>query len=89
MVVTSFSVLFHREFFHLIKKRIKQKKRLLGDSVERAILDFRSGQDLGVGELKPHVRLCADGMESVWVTLSFPSLCPSCDLCLSLLKKAP
>ena len=69
--------------------RNKQKKRLLGDSVERAILDFRSGQDLAVGEFKPHVSLCADGMESVWNTLPLPSLCPSCDLCLSLLKKTP
>ena len=43
-------------------------------SVKCPTLDFGSGHYLMVGEIEPHVRLCADGVESVWDSL-FLSLC--------------
>ena len=39
--------------------------------VKRLTLDFGSGHDLTVCEIKPHVWLCADSMEPAW-----DSLCP-------------
>ena len=33
--------------------------------VKRPTLDFRSGHDLTVGEIEPHVRLCADSLEII------------------------
>ena len=32
--------------------------------------DFSSGHDLMVHELKPHIGLCTDGVESAWDSLS-------------------
>ena len=41
--------------------------------VECPILDFGSGRDLTVGEIWPHVGLCADSVEPAWDSLA-PSL---------------
>ena len=43
--------------------------------VEHPTLDFSSGHDLTIPEIKPWVRLCADSMEPAWDILS---------VCLSL-----
>ena len=48
-------------------------------------LDPGSGRDLTVCEFKPHIGLCADGMEPAWDSVS-PSLCPSPACALSLKK---
>ena len=37
------------------------------------MLDLGSGHDLTVHEIEPHIRLCADGAEPAWNSLS-PSL---------------
>ena len=42
--------------------------------VIRSTLDFGSGHDLTVHEIKPHVRLCTDSMEPAWDFLSPLSL---------------
>ena len=49
-------------------------------------LDFGSGHDLRVHEVKPHTRLCADREETAWDSLS-PSLSASTPLSLSLSLK--
>ena len=36
-------------------------------SVERQTLDFRSGHDLTVREIKPRVGLCADSVGTAWI----------------------
>ena len=38
--------------------------------VKRPILDLSSGDDLVVRGFEPHVRLCADGVEHAWDSLS-------------------
>ena len=55
--------------------------------VKPLTLDFSSGHDLTVCEFKPHVRLCADGVQPAWDSLS-PSLTapPPLMLVLSLSK---
>ena len=51
-------------------------------------LDFRSGHDPSILEIKPHIRLCTDSREPAWdslplpLSLSLPALC-SHALCLS------
>ena len=40
--------------------------------VECLILDFGSGHDLTVHEIKAPVRYCADSTESAWDSLSLP-----------------
>ena len=58
--------------------------------VERPTLDFSSGHDLTVREIKPCMGLCADTVEPAWDSLF--SLCPSpawthlCVFSLSLSK---
>ena len=44
--------------------------------VKHPTLDLSSGHDLTVREFKPHIGLCADGVEPAWDSVS-PSLCPS------------
>ena len=44
----------------------------MAQSVKCLTLAFRSGHDLTVCELQPHVGLCADSAEPAW-----DSLCPS------------
>ena len=52
--------------------------------VKYLTLDFSSGHDLMVQELKPHVRLCADRAEPAWDSLV---LCLSLPLpCLQVLS---
>ena len=43
---------------------------------ERPTLDFCSGHDLMVGEFESHIRLCADGVEPAWDSLSPPLSLP-------------
>ena len=52
--------------------------------VKHLTRDFSSGLDLVVHEFEPHIRLCADGVQPAWDSVS-PSLCPSPtrSLCLS------
>ena len=51
--------------FHFwLQSRVKLAH--LGGSVKRLTLDFGSGRDLMVGEIEPHIRLCADSMEPAW-----------------------
>ena len=38
--------------------------------VKGPTLDFGSGHDLIIHEIKPHIRLCADNMEPAWDHLS-------------------
>ena len=45
----------------------------VAQSVEHLALDLGSGHDLTVRGIEPHVRLCADGAEPAWGSLS-PSL---------------
>ena len=40
-------------------------------SVEHPTLDFSSGYDLTIHEIKPHVRFCVDRVEPAWDSLSF------------------
>ena len=51
--------------------------------VKHPTLDFSSGHDLSVCEIKPHVGLCADLTEPAWDSLS-PSLSAPFLLSLSL-----
>ena len=48
----------------------------MAQSVKRPTLDFGSGHDLTVGEFKPHIGLCVDGVgpggESFSLPLSLP-----------------
>ena len=49
-------------------------------SVKRQTLNFGLGLDLMVPKIEPHVRLCADGAEPAWDSLSLSlslSLCSS------------
>ena len=55
--------------------------------VKQLTLDFSSGQDLTVHEIKPCVGLCADSVESVWVSLSPLSLPPPPNKLKKKLKK--
>ena len=52
----------------------------VAQSVKRPALDFSSGHDLAVHEIKPHVRLCTGSLEPAWDSLSPLSLCPSLTL---------
>ena len=45
----------------------------MAQSVEHLTLDFGSGHDLVVRGIESHIRLCADGAEPAWDSLS-PSL---------------
>ena len=45
----------------------------VAQSIKHQTLDFGSGHDLMVHEVKLHVRLCPDSMEPAWDCLS-PSL---------------
>ena len=57
----------------------------MAQSVERLTLDFGSGCDLTVHEIKPCVGLWADGTESAWDSLSLSLPLPrSCSPSLSL-----
>ena len=56
----------------------------VAQSAKRLTLDFSSGHDLTVREFKPHIRLCADGMEPAWDSLSLLSLPLLCAFSLSL-----
>ena len=47
-------------------------KQGVAQLVEHPTLNFSSGHDLTVGEFKPHVRLCADRVESAWDPLFLP-----------------
>ena len=49
-------------------------------------LNHSSGHDLAVCEFKPRTRLCTDGLEPAWDSVS-PSLGPSLTCALSLKKK--
>ena len=51
-------------------------------SVKRPPLDLNSGHDLRVSGFEPHIRLCADGTEPAWDSLS-PSLSAPTPLVLS------
>ena len=55
----------------------------MAQSVKHWTLDFGSGNDLGVCELEPGVRLCAGSMEPAWDSLS-SSLSAPLPLVLSL-----
>ena len=59
----------------------------MAQAVKCPILDFSSGHDLAVHEIKPHIELYANSTEAAWDSLSL-SLCPSlahaCDLSLPL-----
>ena len=52
-------------------------------SVKRPTLDFSSDHELMVCEFKPRFRLCSDGTEPAWDSVS-PSLCPSLTCVLSI-----
>ena len=56
--------------------------------VKHPSLDLCPGHDLTVHEFKPRIRLCTNGAEPAWNSVS-PSLCPSpaCALSLSLSLK--
>ena len=57
----------------------------MAQSVERLTLDFGSGRDLTVHEIKPRVGLWADDTESAWdsLSLSLPLPARALPLCLS------
>ena len=60
--------------------------------VMRLTLDFSAGRDLAVREIEPRVRLCVDGTEPAWDSLSSPlsaptALTPVLSLSLSLSLK--
>ena len=38
--------------------------------MEHLTLDFGSGRDLAIQEIEPGVRLCTDGVEPAWDSLS-------------------
>ena len=44
----------------------------MAQSLEHQTLDFGSGHDLTVPEIKPRVRFCTDSMEPAWDSLSLP-----------------
>ena len=44
----------------------------MAQSVKHSTLDFGSGHDLPVREFEPCIRLCADGMEPAWDSVSPP-----------------
>ena len=44
--------------------------------VKELTLDFSSGHGLSVHEIKPHIRLSADGAELTWDSLSLPLSLP-------------
>ena len=67
----------------LITRKQQCVGRLVVQSVKHPILDLTSGHDLMVHEIEPLVRLCADGAEPAWDSLSAP-LCPLSVLSLSL-----
>ena len=47
----------------------------VAQSVEHPTLDFGSGHDLVVRGIESHIRLCADGAEPAWDSLSPPHYC--------------
>ena len=60
----------------------------MAQSVKHWTFDFGSGHDVVVHGFKPHIRLCADSVESAWDSLS-PSLSaplPALFLSLSLFQ---
>ena len=42
----------------------------MAQSVKSQTLNFGSGHDLIVGEIKPSIELCAEGMEPAWDSIS-------------------
>ena len=58
----------------------------VAQSVKCPTLGFGSGHDLMIHEFKPHVRLCADGAEPAWDSLSLSLFAPPL-LALSLSLK--
>ena len=66
-----------------------QQKRLeiLGawgaQSVKYLTLDLSSGHDLTVGDIQPHIGLCADSVEPAWDSLSPSLFAPPLSLFLS------
>ena len=50
-------------------------------------LDFGSGCDLTVGEIKARIQLCTDSAEPAWDSLLSLSLCPSPAHALSVFLK--
>ena len=54
----------------------------MAQSVKPPTLNFGSGHDLTVCEIKPHIRLCADSVSLLGISLS-PFLSISLSLCLS------
>ena len=68
-------------------RQSKQSKRgaWVAQSVKRPTLDFHSGQDLTVHEIKPRIKLCTGSAEPAWDSLSPSlSLCPPLALSPSL-----
>ena len=59
----------------------------MAQSVKRPTLDLGSDHDLTVCEFEPHIRLCSDGAEPAWDSVS-PSLYPS-PTCARLLALSP
>ena len=55
----------------------------MAQSFKRETLDFSSGHDLAVQEIKPPISLCTDTAEPAWDSLS-PSAPPPFSLFLSL-----
>ena len=72
--LVSSSIISIHELLTEIKFKNENKGRL-GASVDLT-LDFSSGPDLIVHEIKPHVRLCADSIQSLLVILSLPLSLP-------------
>ena len=64
----------------------------MGQPVKHLTLDFGSGHDLTVHEMKPHIELCADSGEPVWNYVSalptLLSLMHACALSLKINKHA-
>ena len=52
-------------------------------SVKHPPFGFRSGHDLAVCGLEPHVGLCADGVEPAWDSFTLPLSLPALSLSLS------
>ena len=57
----------------------------VAQSAKHPTLDFGSGHDLIVREFEPHIRLCTDGAEPAWDSLSLSLSAPPL-LALSLSK---
>ena len=47
----------------IYSENVKDRGRLVAQSVKCSTLDFGSGHDLMVGEFEPRIRLCVGGVE--------------------------